>query len=53
MAYTKLREELGYPLIKDPAERAKWVKPAAPEDGGGGDPKPPPAKAARPKEVRS
>jgi hypothetical protein len=25
----RLREELGYPLLKDPAERAKWVKPAA------------------------
>jgi glycyl-tRNA synthetase alpha chain len=25
-AWVKQREELGYPLIKDPAERAKWVK---------------------------
>ena len=28
VAYAKLREELGFPLIKDEAERAKWVKPA-------------------------
>ena len=27
VAWVKLREELGYPLIKDAAERAKWVKP--------------------------
>ena len=33
VACTRLREELGYPLIKDPAERAKWVKPPAPEGG--------------------
>ncbi len=45
VAYAKLREELGYPLIKDPAERAKWVKPAAPE--GEGEPAPKPAKAKR------
>jgi glycyl-tRNA synthetase alpha chain len=30
-AFVKQREELGFPLIKDPAERAKWVKPAAAE----------------------
>jgi len=30
VAWVALRESLGYPLIKDPAERAKWVK--APED---------------------
>jgi glycyl-tRNA synthetase alpha chain len=29
LAHVRLREELGYPLLKDPAERAKWVKPAA------------------------
>lgn len=28
VAWVKVREELGYPLIKDPAERAKWVKSA-------------------------
>jgi glycyl-tRNA synthetase alpha chain len=28
VAYVKQREALGYPLLKDPAERAKWVKPA-------------------------
>jgi len=27
VACVKLREELGYPLIRDEAERAKWVKP--------------------------
>jgi len=45
VAHAKLREELGYPLIKDPAERAKWLKPAAPE--GGEEPAPKPAKAKR------
>ncbi len=29
LAWVALREELGYPLLKDPAARAKWVKPAA------------------------
>jgi hypothetical protein len=33
VAHAKLREELGYPLIRDEAERAKWVKPLAPEGG--------------------
>jgi glycyl-tRNA synthetase alpha chain len=33
VACAKLREELGYPLIQDEAERAKWVKPLAPEGG--------------------
>jgi glycyl-tRNA synthetase alpha chain len=28
VAWVKLRESLGYPLLKDTAERAKWVKPA-------------------------
>jgi glycyl-tRNA synthetase alpha chain len=28
-AYAAQREAMGYPLIQDPAERAKWVKPAA------------------------
>jgi glycyl-tRNA synthetase alpha chain len=37
LAYATLREELGYPLIKDPAERAKWVKPAAETAGAAGD----------------
>jgi glycyl-tRNA synthetase alpha chain len=27
-AWAAQREALGYPLLKDPAERAKWVKPA-------------------------
>jgi glycyl-tRNA synthetase alpha chain len=27
LAWVRLRESLGYPLIKDPAERARWVKP--------------------------
>jgi glycyl-tRNA synthetase alpha chain len=31
VAYVKQREALGYPLLKDPDERAKWVKPV--EDG--------------------
>ncbi len=50
VAYTKLREELGYPLIKDEVERAKWVKPAEAEAGTGDVPKP--AKKSR-KETRS
>lgn len=29
-AFSKQREAMGYPLIQDPAERAKWVKPAEP-----------------------
>ncbi len=29
LAWVKLRESLGYPLIKDAAERARWLKPAA------------------------
>jgi len=41
VAYTRLREELGYPLIRDEAERAKWLKPAAAEEGAGDEPKPP------------
>jgi len=28
LAFVKQREALGYPLIKDEAERAKWLKPA-------------------------
>ena len=28
VAYVKLREELGYPLLKDASEREKWIKPA-------------------------
>jgi glycyl-tRNA synthetase alpha chain len=35
-AYVKQREAMGYPLIRDEAERAKWVKPA--EDAGGAAP---------------
>ena len=54
VACTELREELGYPLIKDAAERAKWVKPAKAEDGGGGGAGPEqPVKAARKKGFRS
>jgi glycyl-tRNA synthetase alpha chain len=34
VACADLRAELGYPLIKDEAERARWVKPPAPEGGG-------------------
>jgi glycyl-tRNA synthetase alpha chain len=26
LAYVKQRESLGFPLLKDEAERAKWVK---------------------------
>jgi glycyl-tRNA synthetase alpha chain len=36
VAYSKLREELGYPLIKDEAERARWVKDVAGHDGAAG-----------------
>jgi glycyl-tRNA synthetase alpha chain len=36
VAYSKLREELGYPLIKDEAERARWVKDVAGNDGAAG-----------------
>jgi glycyl-tRNA synthetase alpha chain len=37
VAYLKQREALGFPLLKDEAERAKWVKPAeAGADGAAG-----------------
>jgi len=44
LAYVKLREKMGYPLIKDEAERAKWVKPAEAE---GEAPKPKGEKRAK------
>src|SRR5439155_4848628 len=55
-AYLRHREAMGFPLLRDPAERAKWVKPAAVDDGtraGGAAPAPavsapPSAKAATP-----
>ena len=31
LAYLKQREALGFPMIKDDAERAKWLKPAGVE----------------------
>ncbi|MBI5711787.1 MAG: glycine--tRNA ligase subunit alpha [Candidatus Eisenbacteria bacterium] len=34
LAYVKQREALGYPLLKDETERAKWVKPAEDSEGG-------------------
>ncbi len=42
VAYVKQREALGYPLIKDPAERAKWLTPPPAEGevvavGAGGE----------------
>jgi glycyl-tRNA synthetase alpha chain len=40
LVYVALREELGYPLIKDPAERAKWVPPAPEDPATDGDPAP-------------
>src|SRR5207245_8141143 len=36
LAWVRLREELGFPLIKDPAERARWVKPKEGADGKDG-----------------
>ena len=33
LEYVKHREALGFPLIKDEAERAKWLKPAQAGDG--------------------
>jgi glycyl-tRNA synthetase alpha chain len=35
LAYVSQREALGFPLLKDEAERAKWVKPV--EGAGGAD----------------
>ena len=35
VAFARQREELGYPLLKDPAERARWVKPA--DEAGAGE----------------
>jgi glycyl-tRNA synthetase alpha chain len=48
VAFVKLRESLAYPLLKDPAERAKWVK--APEAEGAAD-GPATAAGTRPDEV--
>jgi glycyl-tRNA synthetase alpha chain len=39
LAYANLRAELGYPLIRDEAERAKWVKPPQ-DEGSSAAPKP-------------
>jgi glycyl-tRNA synthetase alpha chain len=51
-AWAKQREALGYPLLADPAERAKWVKPAAAPDAAptGNGPRPA-ADAARAPEL--
>ena len=38
LAWTEQREAMGYPLITDPAERAKWVKPKDDGEGKGGQP---------------
>ena len=37
-AWAKQREALGYPLIKDEAERTKWLKPAEDAEAGNGAP---------------
>jgi len=37
-AYAALRESLGYPLIRDEAERARWVKPAGEKPAQGHPP---------------
>src|SRR5437867_9331814 len=34
-AFVRQREAMGFPLLRDPAERARWVKPAG--EGGGAD----------------
>ena len=33
VAYVKQRAALGYPLLKDPAERAKWMTPTTASEG--------------------
>ena len=50
LAYAQQREAMGYPLLKDPAERAKWVKPAAEEGAADGAPAPSQVKK-KPREV--
>ena len=52
VAYVKLREELGYPLLKDATERAKWIKPT-PTDAteGAGGAAAPAAKSQKDREV--
>jgi glycyl-tRNA synthetase alpha chain len=35
-AYVAQRETLGFPLLKDEAERVKWIQPPAAEGSGGG-----------------
>jgi glycyl-tRNA synthetase alpha chain len=37
--YVRQREAMGYPLLKDPAERARWVKLAEESESGGQAPK--------------
>jgi len=36
LAFVEQRREMGYPMIKDDAERARWLAAAAEKDGGGG-----------------
>src|SRR5258706_1176091 len=43
-AWVRQREALGFPLIKDEAERAKWVTPADAADGNGAGAEPATAK---------
>jgi glycyl-tRNA synthetase alpha chain len=37
-AYVTQRAELGYPMLVDPAERARWIKPKEPMDGAAAEP---------------
>jgi glycyl-tRNA synthetase alpha chain len=46
-AYVKQREAMGYPLLRDETERARWVKPAAePGNGTAAETESAPAEAA-------
>jgi glycyl-tRNA synthetase alpha chain len=37
-AYVTQRAELGYPMLVDAAERARWIKPKEPVEGGAAEP---------------
>jgi glycyl-tRNA synthetase alpha chain len=37
-AYVTQRAELGYPMLVDPAERARWIKPKEPAEGATAEP---------------
>ena len=53
VAWVEQREAMGYPLITDPAERAKWVKPKDEGEAKGAAGKAKAEKAPKPAEARA